>query len=103
MTELLRQEDLLCRVGGEEFAILLPNTSLAQAEQVAERIRSKAAATPINISEEHSEKVLWLTVSLGITTISTNEKALKYALKRADIGLYQAKENGRNQAVVNTV
>lgn len=103
VNELLRQEDLLCRVGGEEFAILLPNTSLAQAEQVAERIRSKAAATPINISEEHSEKVLWLTVSLGITAILTTEKALKPALKRADIGLYQAKENGRNQVVVNAV
>ena len=101
VADLLRQEDLLCRVGGEEFAILLPNTSLSQAEQVAERIRSTAAASPINISEEHSKKMLWLTVSLGVTAILTNEKSLKPALKRADICLYQAKENGRNQVVVN--
>ncbi|OJA05626.1 GGDEF domain-containing protein [Halomonas sp. QHL1] len=101
VADLLRQEDLLCRVGGEEFAILLPNTSISHAEQVAERIRSTAAATPINVSEDHSEKVLWLTASLGVTAILSNEKTLKPALKRADIGLYQAKENGRNQVVVN--
>jgi len=101
VTKLLRQEDLLCRVGGEEFAILLPNTSLSQAEQVAERIRRTTAATPINVTAEHAEQALWLTASLGVTTILDNEKALKPALKRADIGLYQAKENGRNQVVVN--
>nr|WP_241254173.1 GGDEF domain-containing protein [Halomonas sp. KRD171] len=101
VTKLLRQEDLLCRVGGEEFAILLPNTSLSQAEQVAERIRRTTAVTPINVTAEHAEQALWLTASLGVTTILDNEKALKPALKRADIGLYQAKENGRNQVVVN--
>ncbi|MGP5326861.1 sensor domain-containing diguanylate cyclase [Vreelandella titanicae] len=103
VTKLLRQEDLLCRVGGEEFAILLPNTSLSQAEQVAERIRRTTAATPINVSVEHAEKALWLTASLGVATILDNEKALKPALKRADIGLYQAKDNGRNQVVVNAM
>lgn len=102
VADLLRQEDLLCRVGGEEFAILLPNTSLAQAEQVAERIRHTIAATPITAPEESTGKTLWLTASLGVTSILTTESSLKPALKRADIGLYQAKESGRNRVVINT-
>ena len=101
VADLLRQEDLLCRVGGEEFAILLPNTSLAQAEQVAERIRQTIAATPITAPEESSGKPLWLTASLGVTSILSTESSLKPALKRADIGLYQAKESGRNRVVIH--
>lgn len=101
VANLLRQEDLLCRVGGEEFAVLLPNTATAQAQQVAERIRHTTAATPIKVIETNSEKELWLTASFGVTSILSTEKSLKPALKRADIGLYQAKENGRNQVVVN--
>ena len=101
VAELLRQEDLLCRVGGEEFAILLPNTTLTQATQVAERIRQTVALNAVNITEASLEKTLWLTASLGVTALLNNEKSLKAALKRADIGLYQAKEGGRNQVVVN--
>ena len=101
VAELLRQEDLLCRVGGEEFAILLPNTTLTQATQVAERIRQTVAMNAVNVTEASLEKTLWLTASLGVTALLNNEKSLKAALKRADIGLYQAKEGGRNQVVVN--
>lgn len=101
--DLLRQEDLLCRVGGEEFAVLLPNTSIAQAHQVAERIclSIEQASTPIeHEGVQHSLKV---TASLGVTALNPEEKSLKHALKRADIGLYQAKLNGRNRVVVNAV
>lgn len=102
VSNLLRQEDLLCRVGGEEFAILLPNTPLEQAQQVAERIRYTLESTPIKVQEGHTEQALWLTASLGVTVILSDETSLKPALKRADLGLYQAKENGRNQVVIYT-
>lgn len=98
---LLRQEDLLCRVGGEEFAILLPSTPLAQATQVAERIRKTVQTTAFKVHEAQSERTLWLTASLGVTAVMADETSLKAALKRADIGLYRAKELGRNRVVVN--
>ncbi|XQU08469.1 diguanylate cyclase [Halomonas sp. LY9] len=101
--QLLRQEDLLCRVGGEEFAILLPNTPLAQAVQVAERIRQTVQTAPFKVHEARSERTLWLTASLGVTSVMAAESTLKAALKRADIGLYRAKEQGRNRVVVNDV
>lgn len=101
VTSLLRQEDLLCRVGGEEFAILLPMASLPQAVQVAERIRQMVEAAPFQVHEMQSEKTLWLTASFGVTTVVAEETSLKAALKRADIGLYLAKEQGRNRVVVN--
>ena len=101
VARLLRQEDLLCRVGGEEFAILLPNTPLAQATQVAERIRQTVEVALFQVHEARPEKTLWLTASLGVTTVVANETSLTAALKRADIGLYRAKEQGRNRVVVH--
>ena len=101
VSRLLRQEDLLCRVGGEEFAILLPTTPLSQAVQVAERIRHTVQTTPFSVHEGALERTLWLTASLGVTSVSVEETSLKAALKRADVGLYRAKESGRNRVEVN--
>lgn len=99
---LLRHEDLLCRAGGEEFAILLPNTSIEQARQIAERIRDTIENTQIQVRNNNTEQMLRLTASLGVAVILPHESSLEPALKRADLGLYQAKENGRNQVVVNS-
>lgn len=99
MRELLRQEDLLCRVGGEEFAILLPNTAIPQAQQIAERIRTTVEDTHVEIEHEGGEQTLRITASFGVTHISPHETSLKAALKRADTGLYEAKETGRNRIV----
>ncbi|WP_404377963.1 GGDEF domain-containing protein [Vreelandella aquamarina] len=98
---LLRQEDLLCRVGGEEFAVLLPNTELPQAEQVAERIRKAIENAEVTIESEGTQQTIKVTTSLGVTLVDEIETSLKPAIKRADIGLYQAKEAGRNRVTIN--
>nr|WP_218927808.1 diguanylate cyclase [Halomonas glaciei] len=103
VSDLLRQEDLLCRVGGEEFAVLLPNTAIEQAQQVAERIRISIEQAPTTVEYEGTQQALKVTASLGVTPIHVREKSLKPALKRADIGLYKAKENGRNQVILHTL
>lgn len=97
---LLRQEDLLCRVGGEEFAILLPNTAIPQAQQIAERIRATIDATQVTITHEGGQQTLHITASFGVTHVSPRASTLKTALHRADTGLYQAKQEGRNRIVV---
>lgn len=102
VSDLLRQEDLLCRVGGEEFAVLLPNTAIEQAQQVAERIRASIEEATTTVEYEGTQQALKITASLGVTPVLAEEKSLKPALKRADIGLYEAKENGRNQVIIHT-
>lgn len=102
VSDLLRQEDLLCRVGGEEFAVLLPNTAIEQAQQVAERIRASIEEATTTVEYEGTQQALKITASLGVTSVLAEEKSLKPALKRADIGLYEAKENGRNQIIIHT-
>lgn len=97
--ELLREGDVLCRMGGEEFAVLLPRTTKAQAMQVAERLRTTLEASPVEVGHEVTEDG-WLsyTASLGVTLVSAGETSLKPAIKRADQALYAAKEAGRNLA-----
>ncbi|WP_339885175.1 diguanylate cyclase [Vreelandella maris] len=102
VSDLLRQEDLLCRVGGEEFAVLLPNTAIELAQQVAERIRASIEEATTLVEYEGTQQALKITASLGVTSVRDQEKSLKPALKRADIGLYEAKENGRNQIIIHT-
>ncbi|WP_085920416.1 diguanylate cyclase [Halomonas sp. CSM-2] len=98
---LLRHEDLLCRVGGEEFAILMPNTAIEKASQVAERIRVAMENTQVPIEQDDTPMTIVITASFGVTHIASGEKTLKAAIKRADEGLYEAKETGRNRIVVS--
>ncbi|SDM90534.1 sensor domain-containing diguanylate cyclase [Vreelandella arcis] len=98
---LLRQEDLLCRVGGEEFAILLPSTALDRAQQVAERIRAAVEQAQVSIENADVPTTIYITASFGVTHIERGEKTLKAAIKRADNGLYEAKETGRNRIVIS--
>jgi len=85
----LRDVDSFCRLGGEEFIILLPYTSVDVAAQIAERLREKVATHKFkNVSS--------MTISLGVVEHQQNEED-DSVLKRADIALYQSKGNGRNQ------
>lgn len=94
VSDCLRQPiDLLGRIGGEEFAILLPETGLAGAIRVAERIRLALAESSIT----HEEATFGITVSLGVSLYHDGERSLEDALKRADDALYRAKANGRNR------
>lgn len=95
----LREGDVLGRMGGEEFAVLLPNTTREQAMQVAERLRQSVEATPAEVNSDIMKADrLTYTASLGVTLVSVTETSVKPAIKRADQGLYTAKEAGRNQA-----
>ena len=90
---LCRDEDLCARIGGEEFVIAMPNTSLADAEKVAERMRQQIAQCNIYID---NSKVLSCTASFGIADKTQTATELKDLLIRADKALYVAKESGRN-------
>ncbi len=95
--EVTRKMDILGRVGGEEFAIALPNTSFELANEVAERIRE----TIENMSVINNKNSIKLTASLGLITLSDCqlEKPLENAINSADQYLYFAKKHGRNMVV----
>jgi len=94
----LRDGDILCRMGGEEFTVLLPNTSKEDALMVAERLRTAVEANPAEVGTSATEGgYLPYTVSLGVTLVLPDESSLKPAIKRADQALYAAKETGRNR------
>lgn len=94
----LREGDILCRMGGEEFIVLLPDTAPEQAMQVAERLRLAVSATPVEIETDVVATVrLAYTASLGVARVAPDEASLEPAIKRADEGLYAAKNAGRNR------
>lgn len=90
---LLRREDLLCRYGGEEFIALLPQTSLEQAIQAAERIRRSVEGMRI----AHNGTDIAVTVSIGAATWNETVTDLKTMIAAADRALYRAKAAGRNR------
>ncbi len=99
----LRQYDIASRYGGEEFAILLPNTPLEEAYKVAQRLRKQIEKKKINISEYKIDGVeeISITISLGVALYDDNtmqDSSLLY--RAADKGLYIAKESGRNRVVI---
>ena len=90
----IRQEDILARIGGEEFSILLPETTLQSAKVVAERIRLNQSN--LFIECEWQGKIT-LTVSIGVTCIKFEGDTFDDFFTRADKALYQAKALGHNQ------
>ena len=94
-----RSHDSVCRYGGEEFAVLLPETDKAGAELVAQRIRKQVQA--LSIKHERSSTGLVVTVSQGICTLTPSTKYSPHELvERADSALYNAKDTARNCIVV---
>jgi diguanylate cyclase (GGDEF)-like protein len=91
----VRKLDLACRFGGEEFVILLPNTDLRQAANVAERLREMIASTPVEIS---GQAPIAITASVGVDQFTSfNTETSEAFVHRVDSWLYKAKHNGRNQ------
>ncbi|WP_113906170.1 GGDEF domain-containing protein [Aliidiomarina celeris] len=94
-----RETDLCGRYGGEEFVVTMPHTTLESAMAVAERLRAKVEAHQLAIKHEGKPTTLKLTISLGVAAFSHHYKNAAEWLNSADMALYQAKQNGRNQAV----
>ncbi|MGB5446535.1 MAG: diguanylate cyclase [Psychromonas sp.] len=92
---LLRLPDLLCRIGGEEFVILLPMTGEDGARQIAERICVSVASHDFYF--ERLNCFIHVSVSIGLSYLSGREQSIQEILTRADVALYTAKQNGRNQ------
>ncbi len=90
--EILRSEDVLARLGGEEFAVILPEIDRQTAEAVAERLRQGLAAVEVSAPEG----VIRCTVSIGVIQCRLAHESLDVALKRVDDELYRAKRSGRN-------
>jgi len=89
--------DTICRWGGEEFLILLPDTPTAGAHDLAERLHQAVVTTPFRVG---SGKVLHVTVTIGVAAVRAGEDLLD-AVHRADAALYQGKQQGRNQVVLS--
>jgi diguanylate cyclase (GGDEF)-like protein len=87
-----RSADRICRWGGEEFAVLLPSTSLKNAMTVAEKIRQKVELQ----SYSYGSVLVKYTISLGVSESLTSDKNIDDIIGRADEGLYLAKNNNRN-------
>lgn len=92
-SEIMRPSDLLARIGGEEFALLLPETSLSSAAKVAERLRQYIEENSISIGKKH----ITITISIGLTQYRPKVDTVKKWLHRADELLYEAKDQGRNR------
>lgn len=90
----LRPEDLFARIGGEEFAALLPNTSYESALEIAERLRLTIRMLSIH---SDTDDIIHITASFGVTEIRLNENDIRSALKRADLRMYAAKRSGRDR------
>ena len=90
----LRDTDLAGRIGGEEFAIMLVQTSLENAHEVADRLRQTIEAAPILLDDgQHIQ----LTISIGVATPAYPMETLATLLQHADQALYAAKRQGRNR------
>lgn len=94
--EELRSYDSVCRFGGEEFLILLPNTDLAQAEALLNRLREKLMATPVRLPSGQS---LTLTASFGVALLM-RDVVLEEVLEQSDHALLAAKAQGRNRVCI---
>jgi len=92
----LREYDIVGRVGGEEFAMFLPNSETDIALQISERIRVKVA----DLSTLFQQSSIKLTISIGLTARKEHEGSIDSMLQRADKALYQAKSSGRNKVTL---
>jgi diguanylate cyclase (GGDEF)-like protein len=92
----IRDIDVVARLGGEEFGILLPNTEAADAVKLAERLRLAIEKTSCAFQDQKSG----VTVSIGVATRKKDIQSVDIFLKKADTAMYQAKNQGRNRVIV---
>jgi diguanylate cyclase (GGDEF)-like protein/PAS domain S-box-containing protein len=90
---MFRHSDVLGRIGGEEFSVLLLESNLHRGVEIAERLRQQVEKSPLQLTGA----TVQYTVSIGVTTASACDTSLDVIMRRADAALYRAKRNGRNQ------
>jgi two-component system cell cycle response regulator len=93
----VRAIDVLCRYGGEEFVVVMPDTQQEDACRIAERIRLHVAGAPFRI--HGGRDTISATISIGVASSHDPEDTLEALLQRADEALYEAKSGGRNRVV----
>jgi diguanylate cyclase (GGDEF)-like protein len=96
----IRKEDIACRFGGEEFTLILPDTSLEDAERRAEQLREEIKHLNVQYEEQFLGKI---TLSLGVAVFPDHGSSPEVLLQAADSALYHAKELGRDRVVVGKV
>ncbi len=95
---MLRETELLARIGGEEFAILMPNTKLDGASHLGDRLRQVIADHQLTYEGQE----ISISVSIGIAELSPKDSSIEDCLRKADKAMYMAKENGRNRMEIFT-
>jgi diguanylate cyclase (GGDEF)-like protein len=96
LREVLRAEDLIGRIGGEEFLVLVEDLGLQRAEQLAERLRHALCADALELEPGPHP----VTISLGVALLQEEDGGYSDLLRRADRALYRAKEAGRDRVVL---
>jgi two-component system, cell cycle response regulator len=95
LKQAIRNIDMICRIGGEEFVIVLPNTNVEVAAKIADRMRRSISGKPFNVGARNGP--LTITVSIGVAAVEGSSDTMDAILKRADEALYSAKRSGRNR------
>ena len=90
--ELRADSDVIARLGGEEFAVLLPETDMSGGSRVGERLRIAVEAMRVPLQDDS----LKFTVSVGVAVVQNGENDIEHTLRRADRALYVSKHSGRN-------
>jgi diguanylate cyclase (GGDEF)-like protein len=93
----IRESDIACRSGGEEFVIILPETSIETASKRAEDLRAGTAQNELNFNNESIGRI---TISIGVSAYPQYGEEINTLIKSADEAMYQAKQGGRNRVVV---
>ncbi len=100
LTEHTRNSDIIARLGGEEFAILLLNSDEKSGAVIAEKLRITIESQPVAIDNETD---IFFTVSLGVSSVDVeNDVNIDTALNGSDTALYKAKASGRNKVIVHS-
>jgi diguanylate cyclase (GGDEF)-like protein len=95
LLENIRETDLLARLGGEEFSVMLPNTATTDAFNLAERLRLAVEKAFIQVEGQNVS----VTVSIGVASYIQGITHINELLKNADTAMYQAKSQGRNRVI----
>lgn len=97
IVETIREHDVIGRIGGEEFALLMPETNLDEGKEICERVRLAVSSNTVTV-DDHSISV---SVSMGLSEVKVEESTIGDAMIRADQALYDSKHKGRNLISLN--